>query len=123
MKPLTLAGISAILLAVAVGFGAFGAHALKGKLDPYYMQVYEKAVFYQFIHILAALFLSLFVYIRPEFSKAIWVVVVMLLSTLIFSGSLYALVLSGIKIFGAITPIGGVGLIAAWLLLALILLF
>ena len=123
MKPLTLAGISAILLAVAVGFGAFGAHALKGKLDPYYMQVYEKVVFYQFIHILAALFLSLFVYIRPEFSKAIWVVVVMLLSTLIFSGSLYALVLSGIKIFGAITPIGGVGLIAAWLLLALILLF
>lgn len=123
MKPLTLAGVSAILLAVAVGFGAFGAHALKGKLDPYYMQVYEKAVFYQFIHVLAALFLSLFIYLKPEFSKATWVVVVMLVSTLIFSGSLYALVLSGIKIFGAVTPIGGVGLIVAWLLLALILLF
>jgi uncharacterized membrane protein YgdD (TMEM256/DUF423 family) len=110
--------ISALFLAVAVAFGAFGAHALKGKMDAYYLAVYEKAVLYHFIHGLAALVISLFVFLKPEFSRLMWVVGLLLISTIVFSGSLYVLVLTGVKSWGAVTPIGGLGFIISWLLLA-----
>ena len=110
--------LSALFLAVAVAFGAFGAHALKGKVDAYYMAVYEKAVLYHFIHGLGALIISLFVFIKPEYARLLWVVGLLLVSTIVFSGSLYILVLTGVKSWGAVTPIGGLGFIISWLLLA-----
>ena len=110
---------SAIALALGVILGAFGAHALRGRLDDYLMGVYEKAVFYHFIHALGALIVSL----MPKNgamteSAAGWVCGLLLAGIAIFSGSLYALALTGYRGLGAIAPIGGLSFIAGWLLLA-----
>ena len=109
----------AIALALGVTLGAFGAHALRGRLDAYLMSVYEKAVFYHFIHALGVLIVSLI----PKTgaiteSAAGWVCGLLLAGIAIFSGSLYTLALTGVRTMGAITPVGGVCFIAAWLLLA-----
>ena len=103
--------IASVLLALAVGLGAFGAHALKDKLDSYYLGVYEKAVFYQFVHALGLL-------ITPLVTSSNRVCWFFLVGILLFCGSLYLLVLTKVRIFGAITPFGGVCFILAWLLLA-----
>jgi uncharacterized membrane protein YgdD (TMEM256/DUF423 family) len=86
----------AILLALAVILGAFGAHGLRGRLDAYLMSVYEKAVFYHFIHALGLLVVS----IMPKTgalsaSTAQWVCGLLLAGILIFSGSLYLLAADG----------------------------
>jgi uncharacterized membrane protein YgdD (TMEM256/DUF423 family) len=109
----------AVALALGVILGAFGAHALRGRLDAYLMSVYDKAVFYHFIHALGALIVSLMpkVGVISE-SKAGWVCGLLLAGVLIFSGSLYALAITGYRGLGAITPIGGVSFIAGWLVLA-----
>ena len=109
----------AILLALAVILGAFGAHGLRGRLDAYLMSVYEKAVFYHFIHALGLLVVS----IMPKTgalseSAAQWVCGLLLAGILIFSGSLYLLALTGLRVLGAVTPVGGVSFIAAWVALA-----
>jgi len=112
-------GAGAILLGLAVVLGAFGAHGLRGRLDAYSMGIYEKAVFYQFIHALGILIVPLFTRagVLTE-SSTNWVCGLLLTGILIFSGSLYILAMSGIRTFGAITPIGGLSFIAAWFLLA-----
>ena len=111
--------IGAIFLALAVGTGAFGAHGLRDKLGAYEMGIWEKAVFYQFMHSLGMLIVALLprtgtVAVNAS-SNVCW-----LLSAgiLIFCGSLYTLALTGVRTLGAITPIGGVCFIAGWLLLA-----
>ena len=109
----------AIALALGVILGAFGAHVLRGRLDAYLMSVYEKAVFYHFIHALGVLIVSL----MPRSgaiseSAAGWVCGLLLAGIAIFSGSLYALAITGYRGLGAITPIGGLSFIAGWLLLA-----
>ena len=109
----------AILLALSVAFGAFGAHGLKSRLDAYSMDVYEKAVFYQFVHSLGILIVS----VLPKTGtfnpgSAGTVCVILLAGILIFSGSLYLLAVTGNRILGAITPIGGVCFIVGWVLLA-----
>src|SRR5215831_21241972 len=111
--------IGAVLLALAVVFGAFGAHSLRDRLDAYSMGVYEKAVFYHFIHALGLLIVS-FLPKTGTFSEfaTSWVCGLLLAGILIFSGSLYALAISGNRTLGAITPIGGVAFIAGWLALA-----
>jgi len=112
-------GLGAILLGLAVVFGAFGAHGLRGRLDAYSMGVYEKAVFYQIIHALGILIVPLFTRASAlTESAAAWVCGLLLAGILIFSGSLYVLALTGIRWFGAITPVGGLSFIAAWCLLA-----
>jgi uncharacterized membrane protein YgdD (TMEM256/DUF423 family) len=113
----------AILLALAVILGAFGAHGLRGRLDAYLMSVFEKAVFYHFIHALGLLMVS----ILPKTgalseSAAQWVCGLLLAGILIFSGSLYALALTGVRVLGAVTPVGGLAFIAAWVVLAWVLL-
>jgi uncharacterized membrane protein YgdD (TMEM256/DUF423 family) len=107
--------IGSIALAVAVGLGAFGAHGLRGRLDAYSLDIWEKAVFYHFIHALGLLVLPLLLRDSAAANRAGW-----LLSAgiLLFSGSLYALALSGVRMLGAVTPLGGVAFIAAWLLIA-----
>ncbi len=111
-------------MAIAVGLGAFGAHGLKSRLDAYSMSVYEKAVFYHFIHALGILIVALLARttaISPGAQARVgWL---LLIGIILFSGSLYALAISGIRILGAITPIGGIAFIAAWLVLAYEVLF
>ncbi|MCC6859052.1 MAG: DUF423 domain-containing protein [Bryobacterales bacterium] len=111
--------LSAILLGLAVMLGAFGAHGLRGRLDAYSMGIYEKAVFYHFIHAVGMLIVSHLPRagaLSPSWAG--WVCGLLLAGILIFSGSLYALAMSGIRILGAITPLGGLSFIAAWFLLA-----
>ncbi len=106
-------------MAVAVGMGAFGAHGLRNRLDAYSMSVYEKAVFYHFIHalgiLLAALLARTSAITVTGQARVAWL---LLVGIVIFSGSLYALALTGLKGLGAITPIGGLAFIAGWLWLA-----
>ena len=115
--------IGAVALGLAVISGAFGAHGLRGKLDEYSMGVYEKAVFYHFIHSLGLLIVPVLVRTgslnQAAASRVCWLLAA---GILIFSGSLYVLAITGIRTLGAITPFGGLAFIAAWLLLALELL-
>ena len=112
-------GIGAALLGLAVVLGAFGAHGLRSRLDAYSMGIYEKAVFYQFIHAMGILVVPLFSRAGAlTAGAAAWVCGLLVAGILIFSGSLYALAVSGVRTFGAITPIGGLAFIAAWFLLA-----
>jgi len=111
--------IGAIVMALAVGLGAFGAHGLRDRLDAYSMGVYEKAVFYHFIHGLGLLIVSFLPKTGTiSINAAAWVCTLLFTGILLFSGSLYALALSGNRILGAVTPFGGISFIAAWLLLA-----
>ena len=101
-------GLGAILLGLAVVLGAFGAHGLRGRLDAYSMGIYEKAVFYQIVHALGILLVPLFARAGALTESATaWVCGLLLAGILIFSGSLYILALTGIRWFGAITPVGG----------------
>jgi uncharacterized membrane protein YgdD (TMEM256/DUF423 family) len=111
--------VGAAALAVAVMLGAFGAHGLRGRLDAYSMGIYERAVFYHFIHALGVLVVSVLPragVLSP--SAAGWVCLLLFAGVVIFSGSLYALAVTGVRLLGAITPIGGLAFIAGWLLLA-----
>jgi uncharacterized membrane protein YgdD (TMEM256/DUF423 family) len=108
----------AFLMALAVVLGAFGAHGLRERLDAASLGIWEKAVFYHFIHALGLLMVALL----PRTgtfaeSAAAWVCGLLAAGIVIFSGSLYALALTGQRALGAITPIGGVSFIAAWLML------
>lgn len=111
--------IGAVLMALAVAMGAFGAHALKGRLDAYSMSVYEKAVFYHFVHGLGILIVAVLARtnaITPAgLTRIAWL---LLIGIVVFSGSLYALAITGARVLGAITPIGGIAFIAGWALLA-----
>ena len=111
--------VAAGALALAVTIGAFGAHALRDRLDAYSMGVYEKAVFYHFVHALGLLIVSLMprTGLLSE-AKAGWVCILLLSGIVLFSGSLYALAITGMRALGAVTPLGGLSFIAAWLLLA-----
>lgn len=108
--------VAAFLLALAVGMGAFGAHGLRERLDAYSMSVYEKAVFYHFVHALGILIVSLLARANAiTFSGQARVAWLLLIGIVVFSGSLYALAISGVRILGAITPIGGLAFIAGWI--------
>jgi uncharacterized membrane protein YgdD (TMEM256/DUF423 family) len=113
------AAVGAIAMALAVMLGAFGAHGLRSRLDAYSMGVYEKAVFYHFVHAFGLLVVPLLaragIIADTGASRVCWLLIA---GILIFSGSLYALSVSGVRMLGAITPIGGVAFIAAWLLLS-----
>jgi len=116
---MTWSATGAILLALAVVLGAFGAHGLRDRLDAYHMTVYEKAVFYHFIHALGMLIVSVLPKTGTFSDFATNLVCALLLAgIIIFSGSLYLLAVTGNRMLGAITPIGGVSFIAAWLALA-----
>ena len=111
-------GLGALLLALGVGMGAFGAHALRDRLDAYSMGVWEKAVFYHLIHALGLLIVFLLAR-TGAIPGAAGNRVGFLLTAgiLLFSGSLYVLALSGMRVLGAVTPLGSLAFLAAWLLL------
>ncbi len=114
MNSATALRLAAVFGLLAVALGAFGAHGLKDLLARNQTTaIWEKAVFYQFIHAVMLYILASRtpLYVGPYFC--------FLAGILIFSGSLYILAVTNIKMLGAITPIGGVSFIAGWLWLAL----
>lgn len=102
---------------LGVACGAFGAHALKQKLSPDLLAVWKTAVEYQLWHALALLLVGLIAMQKPSAALGASAIC-FALGVLVFSGSLYVLALSGVRWLGAITPIGGLLLLAGWALLA-----
>jgi len=98
---------------LGVALGAFGAHSLKNVLDEYGKSIWEKAVLYQMFHAMALLAVGVVQHLAKgtSFSPAGWG---FLAGTVLFSGSLYILAITGIKWLGAITPIGGVAFLFGW---------
>jgi uncharacterized membrane protein YgdD (TMEM256/DUF423 family) len=110
--------LGALSGAAGVALGAFGAHALRSHLTPERQAVFETGVRYQLIHALALLFVGIGagnILNGVWLGAAGWLFVV---GTILFSGSLYLLVLSDRRWLGAITPFGGIALILGWLCLA-----
>ena len=110
--------LATLLLFAAVGLGAFGAHALKARLAPDMQAIWQTAVQYHAWHALGLLAAGLLMMLRPDapaIGVAAWLFVA---GIALFSGSLYALALSGVRGLGAITPFGGVAFLAGWLAFA-----
>ena len=105
--------IGALMGFVGVGIGAFGAHALKGRLSPEMLAVFETGVRYQMYHALALLATAALMS-RSEGRAVIVAGWSFTAGILIFSGSLYALALTGVTILGAVTPIGGLAFLIGW---------
>ncbi len=110
--------IGALSGAIGVGAGAFGAHALRAKLEPRMLEVFETGARYQMYHAVAML-AAAWVVSRFPGSLANASGWLFLAGTVFFSGSLYAMALTNVRALGAITPIGGVCFIAGWVCLAL----
>jgi uncharacterized membrane protein YgdD (TMEM256/DUF423 family) len=107
--------LAAILGALAVALGAFGAHALRGELDPAALAIWQTAVSYLLWHVLAA-FAALH---AADAAKTARIAAALFLAgAIVFSGTLFALALGAPRWFGAITPVGGTLLIAGWIALA-----
>jgi uncharacterized membrane protein YgdD (TMEM256/DUF423 family) len=112
---ITLASLSGML---AVAFGAFGAHALKARLDDYALGVFQTAVQYHFYHSLALLAVGILALSQPQtmlLKSSGWL---FFTGIVVFSGSLYLLSITGVRWLGAITPLGGLAFIAGWACLA-----
>ena len=112
-------GIGALSACIAVAAGAFGAHALKDLVTPDRLAVWETAARYQMYHALGLLLVG---YLMVSSQKTAgpakltgWLFVA---GTVLFSGSLYTLTLTGVTILGAVTPLGGTAFLAGWLVLA-----
>jgi uncharacterized membrane protein YgdD (TMEM256/DUF423 family) len=98
---------------LGVALGAFGAHALKARLDPALLASFEVGVRYQMYHACALLAVG-WAYTRWPGKALIAGGFLFVLGIVLFSGSLYVLSMSGVRMFGAITPFGGVALLAGW---------
>jgi uncharacterized membrane protein YgdD (TMEM256/DUF423 family) len=116
MRQWLILGATSAFLSVAAG--AFGAHALRARLAPDLLNIFETGARYHMYHSLGLIAIGLLSQSRPDplLNAAGWA---MLVGIVLFSGSLYALALSGVRALGAITPLGGLGFLAGWLLLAL----
>lgn len=107
--------LGALCTMMSVGTGAFGAHGLEGKLSDKYMSVWKKAVNYQMYHGLGLILIGI---ISGTTSINVnWAGWLLFFGIVLFSGSLYILALTQIRILGAITPLGGVLFIVGWLML------
>jgi uncharacterized membrane protein YgdD (TMEM256/DUF423 family) len=109
--------LGAVNAFLAVAAGAFGAHGLKARLGPDLLTIFETGARYHMYHSLGLIAIGLVAQARPSplLSGAGWA---MMVGILLFSGSLYALALTGVRALGAITPIGGLGFLVGWALLA-----
>lgn len=131
--------IGAISAALAVAVGAFGAHALEGRVPAGMLVNYETGARYHFYHSLGLICVGLLMLLRdlrgvlatdapanvtgnappaPAVRRLRWSAVLMLTGIVLFSGSLYTMALTGMRWLGAVTPLGGVSFLAAWALLA-----
>jgi uncharacterized membrane protein YgdD (TMEM256/DUF423 family) len=111
--------LGCFLAGLAVVLGAFAAHALKNKLNVYELQVFETAVRYQMYHSFALIVLGISQSFLGSSAWTMWSGYCFSLGTFLFSGSLYLLVMSSMKWLGMITPLGGLNLIAGWVLLGI----
>lgn len=117
MRLFTILG--ALSAGIAVAAGAFGAHALRARVEPRLLEVFETGARYQMYHALALLTVAWLVGQGGRVAgPAAWAGWCFVAGTLLFSGSLYAMTFTGIRALGAITPLGGVAFLAGWLLLA-----
>lgn len=110
--------LGALLMFAAVALGAFGAHALRSRLAPEMQAVWQTAVQYHAWHALGLFVVGLLIAQLPEKHALGWGGWLLLAGVVLFSGSLYALALTGNRTFGAITPVGGVAFLAGWLAVA-----
>jgi uncharacterized membrane protein YgdD (TMEM256/DUF423 family) len=110
--------LGAIFAFLGVALGAFGAHALRARLSAPDLEIWETGVRYQIYHALALLAVAWAVSQWPAAATVRWAGWLFVAGILLFSGSLYALVLSGHRTLGAVTPVGGLAFLAAWALLA-----
>jgi len=110
-------GLGALSAFLAVAAGAFGAHALRARLTSEYLAVFETAARYQMYHALG-LFAVAWAVNRWPGTLPVWAGWLFVLGTILFSGSLYVLALTGLRWLGAITPLGGAAFLAGWLCLA-----
>ena len=111
-------GLAAFFLFAAVGLGAFGAHALKAKIAGDLMVVYQTAVQYHFWHALGLLAVGILLLQKPDSGALVAAAWLLVAGLVLFCGSLYLLALTGIRGLGAVAPIGGAALLAAWAALA-----
>ncbi|MED3624997.1 DUF423 domain-containing protein [Neobacillus thermocopriae] len=109
--------IGAVNAFLAVALGAFGAHGLKDKLEPYYLDIWKTGVQYQMFHAAGLLVIALLLGKAATSSLFTWSGWLMLIGIIFFSGSLYLLSITKIGPLGAITPIGGVCFLAAWVMM------
>ncbi len=110
--------IASFMMALAIGIGAFGAHVLKPIVSSSLLVIFNTAIEYHFYNTLGLFAASFIIYVKPDSKKAVVAAWLILAGMLIFSFSLYLLVILNMPILGAITPIGGTLLIVAWLMLA-----
>ncbi|MDH2358405.1 DUF423 domain-containing protein [Priestia megaterium] len=107
----------AINAMLAVALGAFGAHGLEGKISEKYLEVWKTGVQYQMFHAMGLFVIAFLLSKFPQSSLLTASGWIMFAGIVLFSGSLYVLSTSGIKVLGAITPLGGVAFIVAWILI------
>ena len=123
--------LGAICAALAVAIGAFGAHALEGRVTVDMLANYETGALYHFYHSLGMIGVGLLALHRgvragagtdprddASLTRLRWSAVLMLTGIVLFSGSLYTMALTGMRWLGAVTPLGGVAFLAAWALFA-----
>ena len=109
--------IGALCAALSVAFGAFGAHLLERILEPKYLDIWGKGVTYQMLHAVGILLVGVLLGKLPGNSLLTWSGWLMVIGIILFSGSLYILSITKISMLGAITPLGGVSFIIAWVLM------
>ncbi|QNK57372.1 DUF423 domain-containing protein [Paenibacillus sp. PAMC21692] len=107
------------LMALAVVLGAFGAHALKSKLSPDKLKVYETGVHYHIVHALGLIVVGLLVNQFPEAGMIVTGGWFLIAGIILFSGSLYVLSVAKARFLGPITPLGGLSFIIGWVLIAI----
>ncbi|KIO63311.1 hypothetical protein B4064_2403 [Caldibacillus thermoamylovorans] len=104
---------------LSVALGAFGAHVLEGKIEPKYLETWQTGVTYQMFHAGALLVVGI---LSNKISASLlsWSGWLFFIGIILFSGSLFLLSLTGIRVLGAITPFGGVSFLIAWVLLMIV---
>lgn len=111
--------LGSLNMAIAIALGAFGAHGLKTKISKHMFENWNTGTHYHIVHALALLFIAFLISKVGEQTSLVsiagWLIV---LGILLFSGSLYIMAITNIKTLGAITPIGGISFIIAWILIA-----
>jgi uncharacterized membrane protein YgdD (TMEM256/DUF423 family) len=108
-------GVAGLLGFTAVAFGAFGAHGLRARLSPAMLEVYRTGALYHLVHAVAALAVALG---GERLRRGPMILTLFTLGIVVFAGSLYALAITGVTALGAVTPLGGLLLLAAWALVA-----
>jgi uncharacterized membrane protein YgdD (TMEM256/DUF423 family) len=112
--------IASLLGGLSVALGAFGAHALRGRIEESLLANYQTGVSYMFYHALALFAAAWAVSKWPASNLPVWAGWLFVVGVVVFSGSLFVMAFTGLRWLGAITPIGGVAFIVGWLLLAFV---